>query len=617
MNLLADYEDDEQPAAAPAAPKKKPKGAMAKAGVMKATPKGKAAPTAKLGPEAKKIMKDAPMALMPVIDAAPEVNTLVLSKAERALEFVLDPSEKRILTNPKLDKLSLPMQGPLKAGELSLEAKFKNHDCGNVQKHHMSHAVFEEQYQQFENYGHAENPSNFTLSTKRIVVSTEHDNIKLDGTIRGRDTRFVQRAKRRRKEQNGEPDEEEEESEEEEEEDEDDRLTAEEKKQWGGWADEKSLREKVEKESSDRLQEIARQEEEERTAECEDRETKERITSTFHGKAEKDDIGNSWMKTNVKTKPIEVDGDVKCFLPRKWVHTFSGHTMGVNTMRWFPKTAHMFISAGMDAKIIIWDYHNQRKALRTYTGHDQAVRDVKFTHDGERFYSVSYDKNIQIWDTETGQVIQTLTNKKTPYCIAIHPDPAKQNCFVIGCSNKKAVEFDLNSASIVQEYDEHLGSVNTVTFCEEGRRLLTSSDDKKIFMWEHGIPVVVKHIHEPTMHSIPAMTMSPDEKFLAGQSMDNKIVVYEARGRFKFMGRKTFKGHINSGYAIQPGFSPDMRFLMSGDTDGKLWFWDWHKMKNYRVIKAHDSVLMSCLWHPYSQSRVITAGWDGAIKLWD
>ncbi|CAE7367385.1 Cdc40, partial [Symbiodinium necroappetens] len=201
------------------------------------------------------------------------------------------------------------------------------------------------------------------------------------------------------------------------------------------------------------------------------------------------------------------------------------------------------------------------------------------------------------WDTETGQIISTFTNKKTPFCVSVHPDPSQQNVIVTGCSNKKAVQWDSNTCTIVQEYDEHMGAVNTATICEDGKRLLTSSDDKKMFLWEFGIPVVVKHIAEPTMHSIPQIVLSPDEKYLIGQSMDNKIIAYEAFGRFKFIARKTFKGHLNSGYAITPGWSADGKWVMSGDADGKLWFWDWGKCKNYRVLKAHDGVCTGCLWY--------------------
>jgi len=370
-----------------------------------------------------------------------------------------------------------------------------------------------------------------------------------------------------------------------------------------------------EEEVKAREMEVTRQQEEERAVEGEERETKERVTSVFHGSKESDYAGRSWIENKVKP-PKDID-DRQCFLPKKWVYTWSGHTMGVQQIKLFPETAHLLLSAGMDGTVKIWDYHNQRKCLRTYMGHDQGVRDIAFTSDGRRFYSVSYDKNVQYWDTETGQVISTFTNKKTPFCVSVHPDPSMQNIILTGCSNKKAVQWDTNTANIVQEYDEHLGAVNTATFCDGGKRILTTSDDKKIFLWEFGIPVVVKYISEPSMHSVPAVNVSPNGKHLIGQSMDNKIITYEAFKSFKFIAKKQFKGHLNSGYAITPAFSSDGRWVMSGDVDGKLWFWDWQKCKNFRVLKAHDGVCISAIWHPSGTSRVITCGWDGQIKLWD
>lgn len=46
--------------------------------------------------------------------------------------------------------------------------------------------------------------------------------------------------------------------------------------------------------------------------------------------------------------------------------------------------------------------------------------------------------------------------------------------------------------STVQEYDYHLSAVNTITFVDEGRRFVSTSDDKTIRVWELGIPVQVR-----------------------------------------------------------------------------------------------------------------------------
>jgi len=305
------------------------------------------------------------------------------------------------------------------------------------------------------------------------------------------------------------------------------------------------------------------------------------------------------------------------FYPKKRIHTWVGHSSGVSAIRFFPNTGHLLLSAGLDSKVKLWDVYNDRRCLRTFMGHSKAVRDICFTNDGHKFLSSGYDRYLRLWDTETGDCLGSFTNGKIPYCVKFNPDEDKQNEFLVGCSDKKIIQWDIRSHQIVQEYDQHLGAVNTITFIDDNRRFVSSSDDKTIRIWEYGIPVVIKYISEPHMHSMPSISVHPNGNWFVGQSLDNQILVYSTRERFKLNKKKRFLGHLVAGFACQVNFAPDGRFIMSGDSDGKLWFWDWKSTKVYRKLKCHDKVCIGCEWHPIEPSRVATCGWDGAIHYWD
>ena len=82
-----------------------------------------------------------------------------------------------------------------------------------------------------------------------------------------------------------------------------------------------------------------------------------------------------------------------------------------------------------------------------------------------------------------------------------------------GLTAARGRQYDINTGEITQEYDQHLGPVNTITFVDENRRFVTTSDDKTIRAWDFDIPVVIKYIAEPHMHSMPAVTLHPSSKF--------------------------------------------------------------------------------------------------------
>jgi len=343
-------------------------------------------------------------------------------------------------------------------------------------------------------------------------------------------------------------------------------------------------------------------------------------STTFHGKEEFDYKGQSWLAPPAGLGSLLADGDLgmnhhRCFVPKKCVHRFTGHNKGVHRIRLFPRTGHLILSAGLDGKCKVWSVQ-EKQVMRTYVGHAAAVRDVQFNHDGSRFVSASFDRFLRLWNTETGEVVQTFTNRKVPYVVKFYPHD--DNFFVVGCSDNKIVTYNATTAEITQEYNHHLAPVNAIVFVEEnGTKMVTSSDDKKVLVWEWDIGVPIKYISDPTMHSMPCLAMHPSNQFFVGQSLDNTIVVFQAGNRFALQRKKKFSGHVVSGYACEMVFSPDGQFLASGDGNGNLFFWDWKKHKILQKYRAHTAgPTICCAWHPLEPSVMFTCGWDGIIKMW-
>lgn len=374
---------------------------------------------------------------------------------------------------------------------------------------------------------------------------------------------------------------------------------------------EKVTKEAEEKEKEKEVEEEVEDEDERGETEEEALKAAAGERSVFHGESERDYQGRTYLSPPSELRNMPHD----CYLPKKLIHTWRGHSKAVNAIRLFPEYGHLLLSAGMDGTVRIWDVYNKRNCLRTFYGHTKAVRDINFNSDGSRFLSCGYDRYIRLWDTETGQCISRFTNRKIPYCVKFHPH--HQHQFLVGSSDKKITQWDAERGKITQVYDQHLGAVNTITFVDEGRRFVTSSDDKTLRVWEYGIPVVIKYISEPHMHSMPSISLHPNGQWMIAQSLDNQILVYSTRDRFRVNKKKRFAGHLIAGYACQVNMSPDGRFVMSGDSSGNLWLWDWKTSRVLKKLQCHEKVLIGCEWHPIEPSRVVTCSWDGLIKYWD
>jgi peroxin-7 len=80
---------------------------------------------------------------------------------------------------------------------------------------------------------------------------------------------------------------------------------------------------------------------------------------------------------------------------------------------------HIIATGSVDRSIKVWDLRNPGTCIQTFTGHDLAVRRVKFSPHSETILaSCSYDMTCRVWSTGHGGLIDTLDHH-TEFVIGI------------------------------------------------------------------------------------------------------------------------------------------------------------------------------------------------------
>ncbi|CDO95055.1 unnamed protein product [Kluyveromyces dobzhanskii CBS 2104] len=344
--------------------------------------------------------------------------------------------------------------------------------------------------------------------------------------------------------------------------------------------------------------------------------------SKFVGSSERDYLGR-----NILHPPVNVSVDFnkeplsfECFLPKNKTAEYIGHKSGTTSLRFIPKTGHLLLSGGNDHVIKLWDFYHERELLRTYEGHAMTIKDLNFTGDGQAFASASFDKKVKIWDTENGSVTKRFNFSSVPNCVSFHPKDKNQ--LVVGLSNSEIRHYDLRLSERdgeVQKYDHHQGSILALKFFPNGKKLISSSEDKTVRIWENQINIPIKQISGTAQHSMPWIDINPQGQSFCTQSMDNTIYTYSMIPKYKKHPKKSFKGHNTTGYGIHFAFSPDGQYIGSGDSKGQAFIWDWKTTKLLKRFKPFgNSLPVTCVeWNPQETSKFCCAGNDGRIAIFD
>lgn len=339
-------------------------------------------------------------------------------------------------------------------------------------------------------------------------------------------------------------------------------------------------------------------------------------SSKMHIKEKYDYQGRSFIEsTNSGTKLRDLS---KSYLPKNLLHVYKGHQKGVQCVKFYPRFGTFLLTGSFDGTAKLWSVYNKRRLVQTYKGHTSALRDISFAPDGLTFISGGFDSRIQLWDTETGQVIRTFAVQKHPYCLKFNPDEDRQHSFLNASMNHNIEQYDVRTGRRNVVYQDHLGPVNSVVFCDNNKRFVSTGDDKKIYLWEFGVPVVIKHIADPKVNAVTRTFLHPNQRCFLGQTQNNQVLVFDTRDSgLRLLKNKKFQGHLSAGFSVGITASTgNGSFIVSGDQKGRLFFWDWKKCTNLCTLEAHEKVTIDVAWSPNERGLLATCSWDSTVRLW-
>jgi WD40 repeat protein len=145
------------------------------------------------------------------------------------------------------------------------------------------------------------------------------------------------------------------------------------------------------------------------------------------------------------------------------LRTFTSHDNWVRAVA-ITRDGEKIVSASEDGTLKIWNL-NSGIAIKTIKAHDNYVTAVALTPDGKRAISASFDQTLKVWDIETGQALFTLIgHTKILKAVAITPD-GKQ--VISGAIDGTLKIWDLNSGKEIKTLTGHSKPINAIAIAPE------------------------------------------------------------------------------------------------------------------------------------------------------
>ncbi len=280
-------------------------------------------------------------------------------------------------------------------------------------------------------------------------------------------------------------------------------------------------------------------------------------------------------------------------LPLRSLRILEGHTASVNSVCLSSDGRHALSGGGMygrDNTIRLWETETG-ECLQTFEGHTGDVTSVYLSSDDKYAISGSFDNTVRLWELKTQD-----TGRKTQ-------DAAQEE----RNSDLESSVLDLESQKCLRIFEGHTDYVNSVYLSSDHRYALSGSNDRTARLWEVETGECLRTFtHNDYVNSV---CISVDGRLMLTGSNDKTVKLWEVETGQCI---QTFEGHEGS---VSSAYLTD-KHALSGSSDKAMRLWDLETGQCLRVFEGHTDTVNSVFLSVDGRHALSGSG-DETIRLWD
>jgi WD40 repeat protein len=244
--------------------------------------------------------------------------------------------------------------------------------------------------------------------------------------------------------------------------------------------------------------------------------------------------------------------------------------------------------------------------------HEESIWCAVPTHDGKQVVSGSIDCSIRIWDTLTGECLNSCSHGGIVTCLDLSSDG---HYMVSGGKDTVLWSLLRGLTCVIEKHRlrEHHDTLRVVKFSPDSRRFASAGDDGVVMVWCVQTANRLQSFHEHKSW-VRTLAWSSDSKLIASGGCDAKILVWDVDKGKSVM--KPLTGHASYVYSVV--FDKMAKFLVSGSHDKAIMIWELRDdgaVFKRKLVGHTDCV--SCVSLCEQDKFLASASYDLTVRIWD